>query len=147
MSALGLALISLYSSSTLSSRRSQPTCPSPCPSTSSSGNFSHLKWTPPTPPTRYCHRQPAPPRKLSTLRHISKVSAAPLMIKSLITKASGKAKGLMKKPRILHRRQRPSTGWLSHSCRFDGYVQLEDNDAGHHELHELMLLSCQTQTA
>ena len=140
MSSLGLAFIYLSSSSTPSSRRSQPTCPSPCPPT-------HLKWTPPTPPTKYRHCQPASSRKPSTLRQISKVSAAPLMIKSLITKASGKAKGLMKKPRILHHRQRPSTGWLSHSCRFDGYIQLEDNDAGHHELHELMLLSCQTQTA
>ena len=146
MSSLGLAFISLSSSYTPSSRRS-PTCPSPSPSTTSSGNFSHFKWTPPTPPTKYRHRQPASSRKPSTLRRISKVSAAPLMIKSLITKASGKAKGLMKKPRILHRRQRSSTGWLSHSCRSDGYVQLEDNDAEHHELHELMLLSRQMQTA
>ena len=140
MSSLGLAFIYLSSSSTPSSRRSQPTCPSPCPPT-------HLKWTPPPPPTKYRPRQPASSRKPSTLRQISKVSAAPLMIKSLITKASGKAKGLMKKPRILHRRQRPSAGWLSHSCRSDGYVQLEGNDAEHHELHELMLLSRQTQTA
>ena len=146
MSALGLALISLYSSSTLSSRRSQPTCPSPCPSTPS-GNFSNLKWTPPTPPTKYRHRQPAPPCKPSTLRHISKVSAAPLMIKSLFSKASGKAKGLMKKPRILRRQQRPSKGWLSHSCGFEGYNELENDDAGHHELHELMLLSRQPQAA
>ena len=140
MSGLGLALISLYSSSTLSSRRSQPTCPSPCPST-------HLKWTPPTPPTKYRHRQPAPPRKPSTLRQISKVSAAPLMIKSLISKASGKAKGLMKKPRILRRRQRSSTGWLSPSCGFEGYIELENDDAGHHELHELVVLSRQPQAA
>ena len=147
MSALGLALISLYSSSTLSSRRSQPTCPSPCPSTSSSGNFSHLKWTPPTPPTRYCHCQPAPPRKPSTLRHISKVSAAPSMIRSLFSKASGKAKGLMKKPRILRRQQHPSAGWLTHSCGFEGYNELENDDAVHHELHELVVLSRQPQAA
>ena len=147
MSALGLALISLYSSSTLSSRRSQPTCPSPCPSTTSSGNFSHLKWTPPTPPTKHRHRQPAPPRKPSTLRQIPKVSAAPLMIKSFLLKASGKAKGLMKKPRIFHRRQRPSKGWLKHSCGFEGYIELENDDAGHHELHELVVLSRQPQAA
>ena len=147
MSALGLALISLYSSSTLSSRRSQPTCPSPSPSSSSSGNFSHLKWTPPTPPTKHRHRQPAPPRKPSTLRQISKVSAAPLMIRSLISKASGKAKGLMKKPRTLRRQQHPSAGWLSSSCGFEGYIELENDDAGHHELHELMLLSRQPQAA
>ena len=147
MSALGLALISLYSSSTISSRRSQPTCPSPCPSTASSGNFSHLKWTPPTPPTKYRHRQPASSRKPSTLRQISKVSAAPLMIKSLFSKASGKAKGLMKKPRILRRRQRSSAGWLSPSCGFEGYIELENDDAGHHELHELVVLSRQPQAA
>ena len=143
MSSLGLAFITLSSSSTLSSRRSQPACPSLCSST-------HLKWTPPTPPTpptKYCHRQPAPPRKLSTLRHISKVSAAPLMIKSFLSKASGKAKGLMKKPRIFHRRQRESKGWLSHSCGFEGYIELENDDTGHHELHELVVLSRQPQAA
>ena len=69
------------------------------------------------------------------------------MIKSFLSKASGKAKGLMKKPRILRRQQHPSAGWLSHSCGFEGYIELENDDAGHHELHELMVLSRQPQVA
>ena len=69
------------------------------------------------------------------------------MIKSFLLKAGGKAKGLMKKPRILRRQQRPSKGWLKHSCGFEGYNELENDDAVHHELHELVVLSRQPQAA
>ena len=86
MQPTGLGTFVLTSASTLSTLRG-PQLITP------TGDFSNLTWTPPTPPTSHRPPQPIPFRKPITPRpEVPEVTAAPLVIKSLLLEASGKAK-------------------------------------------------------